>query len=63
MIRWWDYIVVFFYADAMAGFFLFGFSSIEWYVPLIAGGLVAFLWHSWNNFYCQWRLRYEESQK
>jgi len=62
MIRWWDYIVVFLYADIMAGFLLMGFTATIWYVPIIAGGIVAFLWRSWNDFYCQWRLHYEESQ-
>lgn len=62
MIRWWDYIVVFLYADVMAGFLFMGFAVTVWYVPIIAGLIVAFLWRSWNNFYCEWRLYHEEKQ-
>ena len=62
MIRWWDYIVVFLYADLMEGFLLLGFTATTWYTPLIAGGMVAFLWNSWHSFYCQFRLYYEEKQ-
>ena len=63
MIRWWDYIVVFLYADIMAGFLLTGFTATEWYVPLVSGAVVAVLWNNWHGFYCQWRLHYEESQQ
>jgi len=63
MIRWWDYIIVLFYADIMTGFLLMGFAATTWYMPFIAGGVVAFLWNSWTDFYCQWRLHYEERQQ
>lgn len=62
MIRWWDYIVVFFYADFMMAWLFVGFTATTWYMPLIAGGIVGFLWRSWCDFYCQWRLHYEETR-
>lgn len=62
MIRWWDYVVGFLYADLMAGFLLMGFTATTWYMPLVAGGIVAFLWRSWCDFYCEWRLYHEEKQ-
>ena len=59
MIRWYDYIVVFFYADFMTGFLLMGFAATTWYTPIIAGLIVGCLWTSWTDFYCQWRLSQE----
>lgn len=62
MIRWWDYVVVFFYADFMKAWLFLGFTATTWYMPLIAGLIVGFLWTFWRDFYCQWRLCYEERQ-
>ena len=62
MTRWWDYIAVYFYADLIRYFLFVGFTATTWYTPLIAGIVVAFLYNSWTNFYCQWRLYYEEKK-
>lgn len=62
MIRWWDYVAVFFYADFMQAWLFLGFTATTWYMPLIAGLVVGFLWHIWRDFYCRWRLNYEERQ-
>lgn len=62
MIRWWDYVIVFFYADFMTAWLFLGFTATTWYVILISGLSVGFLWRSWCDFYCQWRLR-AESQR
>ena len=59
MIRWYDYIVAFLYADFMMAWFFLGFTATTWYMPLVAGTIVGFLWNSWDSFYCQWRLRQE----
>lgn len=63
MIRWWDYIIILFYADMMTWFLLVGIFATTWYTPLIVGVIVGLLWRGWCDFYCQWRLDYEESQR
>lgn len=59
MIRWYDYVVVFFYADFMMAWLFLGFTATEWYMPLVSGFIVGFLWRSWNDFYCKFRLHQE----
>lgn len=59
MIRWYDYIAAFIFADFIATWLFIGFMSTTWYMPLIAGAISGYLWSSWEDLYCRWRLRQE----
>lgn len=60
MIRWWDYAVAFLYADFIVVCLFAGFNATVWWQILLFGALAGYLWRSWTDFYCRFRLHLEE---
>lgn len=59
MVRWYDYVLAVLAADLMLGFALWGFNSVTWWEPMVAGLLAGMVWHAWKTDYCAFRLRQE----
>lgn len=59
MIRWYDYVLAVLFADLITGFLLAGFFSTLWWEPIVYGLIAGFIYRSWSDAYCQFRLRRE----
>lgn len=59
MIRWYDYIAAFIAADFLLANFMMAMTGPNFWVQLLGGLFVAFIWDAWNDLYCKFRLNME----
>jgi hypothetical protein len=58
-IRWYDYVFALVAADIILSFLIMGFNSTTWWEPLLYGGVAGYLARTWDDVYCNFRLRQE----
>lgn len=60
MIRWYDYIAAYIFADFLLGFFLASlFATTTFGGSLFYGVMVFVVYDLWCDGYCKWRLKKE----
>lgn len=60
MIRWYDYIATYIFADFLLGFFLASmFVATTFWSMFFYGMMVFIVYDLWCDVYCKWRLKKE----
>jgi len=62
MIRWYDYLVAFLAADFMWANIQVSLFSGVWWVSILGGMGVYFVWSLWNDTYIPFRVRQEDDR-
>lgn len=62
MVRWYDYFAAFLVADFMWANIQVAFFAGIWWVSILGGMGVYFVWSLWNDTYIPFRKRQEENK-
>ena len=62
-VKWYDWLAAFFVADLMLAFTQLMFFAPDIVLTLVSGALVYGLYRFWEEFYCPFRKRKEDSKR
>lgn len=62
MIRWYDWFAAFLAADFLIANAKVALFAEVWYVSIIGGCAIYFVWYLWNDTYIPFRKRQEQKQ-